>query len=211
MTVEQNVKELSSQPASFWERFGKWIAAAVLASAVGVGGYQYYQYKTEQTQLEAAQLFDRLEELSAQNDHKKMRDVAGQLMSKYDDTAFAAKAALIVAKSNVDHQDVKSAIDQLNWVTAHSQERALVAMAKLNLASIYLDQKSYTEALKQVEEMPDNPFAAFFADTRGDIYTIQSNKKLAKKSYQTALDLLGPNSQYRELIQIKLDNLGDEA
>ncbi len=209
--LAHNMIEKSPSESTFFQRFGKWIIAVVLVSAAAGGGYQYHRHQTEQIQLEAAQLFERFEDLAAQNDHKKMRDVAGQIISKYAETAFAPKVALMIAKSNIEHNDIKSAIEQLNWVSEHTQERALIAMAKLNLASIYLDQKNYATALKQVEEMSENPFAAFFADTRGDVYMAQGQKKLAKKAYQTALDLLGPNSQYRELVQTKLDGLGEDV
>jgi predicted negative regulator of RcsB-dependent stress response len=51
---------------------------------------------------------------------------------------------------------------------------------------------------------------ALLSDRRGDVYREQNKKADARKEYQAALDKLGAqDGAMRNLIQIKLDALGD--
>ena len=54
----------------------------------------------------------------------------------------------------------------------------------------------------------ENPaFSALYNHTKGDIYLAQNNIDSAKKHYQLALAQLSTDSELRNLIQIKLNDL----
>ncbi|MBS1136529.1 MAG: hypothetical protein H6R11_483 [Proteobacteria bacterium] len=91
--------------------------------------------------------------------------------------------------------------------------------AKEAAGTLLDDEKSYDEALKQLEREPLEPFAARYAEMRGDIYAAQNKRNEAKAAYQTAIAKIaarpksGPestaNAAYGELLQVKLEALGD--
>jgi predicted negative regulator of RcsB-dependent stress response len=48
-----------------------------------------------------------------------------------------------------------------------------------------------------------------YADMRGDILLTQGNRAEARSAYQLALDRTEAGSQYRGVIEAKLDSVGD--
>jgi predicted negative regulator of RcsB-dependent stress response len=84
------------------------------------------------------------------------------------------------------------------------------ALARLRLASVMLDDQAYDEALKVLAEKPESAFEAQFEDARGDVLVGQGKRAEAKAAYSAALAKLKPGDDAaRELIQLKLDGLGD--
>ncbi len=80
-----------------------------------------------------------------------------------------------------------------------------------------LDETSYDEALKQLAVEPPAPFAARYADVRGDIYAAQGKPAEAAKMYDDALakidaaakvEEVARHQAYRDLVQTKRDALG---
>ncbi|MFN9000338.1 MAG: tetratricopeptide repeat protein, partial [Betaproteobacteria bacterium] len=63
-------------------------------------------------------------------------------------------------------------------------------------------------ALQALERAHPEPFAALFADARGDVMVAQGNPEEARKAYQVALDKLPKSSAYRNVVEIKRDALG---
>jgi predicted negative regulator of RcsB-dependent stress response len=71
-----------------------------------------------------------------------------------------------------------------------------------------LEAKAYDEALTQVSGGMPKTFAALAADRRGDILAAQGKKAEAKVQYQTAYNEFDPQSEYRRLVEVKLNALG---
>jgi predicted negative regulator of RcsB-dependent stress response len=106
---------------------------------------------------------------------------------------------------------------QLAWAIDHA-DGEIKDLARLRLAAVLLDEKSFDEALKLVQEPAAPAFAARFADIRGDILLAQGKRAEAKAAYQSVLQkneasLVGgkiaPSSGLKEMVQQKLDALGD--
>jgi tetratricopeptide (TPR) repeat protein len=83
----------------------------------------------------------------------------------------------------------------------------LKQIARLRLASILYDEKQYDEALRTLDAKHDAPFAGIYSDTRGDILATAGRTEEARKAYQAAITELDAKSQYRGLVQLKLDSL----
>ena len=81
--------------------------------------------------------------------------------------------------------------------------------ARLRLAGILLDEKKYDEALKLLSAKSTDAYAALYADLKGDVLAAQGKPAEARAAYQLALDKSAAASQYRALIELKLDALGD--
>ena len=71
-----------------------------------------------------------------------------------------------------------------------------------------LDAKQYDEALKQLDAVPDGPFAALAADRRGDVLLAQGKKAEARAAYERAHKLMDDKVEYRRLVDAKLTALG---
>ena len=80
------------------------------------------------------------------------------------------------------------------------------------MAAVLLDEKSYDEALKQLEGAHAGAFDARFLELKGDVLAAQGKNTEAKAAYKAAQAKStakpGPGL---ELLQQKLDSLGEAA
>jgi len=74
---------------------------------------------------------------------------------------------------------------------------------------VWLDEKNSDEALKLVEAKHTPAFDGMYADLKGDILAVQGKRAEARAAYQAALEKIDPRSSYRQLIQVKLDAVGE--
>jgi len=187
---------------------GKWILLTLVltvGSFTSVRGWQFYQSNQAS---EAGTLYAELEKQLNSNDPKRINDAATAVMEKYQSTAYAPRAALLAAQVNIQARDVARAKSQLQWVVAHAGEDGLKDVARLKLASVLLDEKNYTEALKLLDATAPDSFVGLYADLKGDVLNAQGKMEEARAAYLLAFDKTDANSQYRSLIQMKLDALG---
>ena len=82
------------------------------------------------------------------------------------------------------------------------------ALARFRLAGVLLDEKKFEEALGLLDAKPEDSMANLFADLRGDVLVAKGSEAEARAAYQMALEKTDAQSPYRNLIQIKLDALG---
>jgi predicted negative regulator of RcsB-dependent stress response len=194
---------------AWWKDNSKWLLGALLIVAVAIGGWRGWQYYYYKQATEAATLYLQFVEQIASNDAKRVNDVADMLINKYAATAYAPRAALAAAQVNKQAKDVARAKTQLLWVIEHASEPHLQDVAHLRLAALLLDEKSYDDALKQLEATRSDAFNGLYADLKGDVLSAQGKNAEAKVAYQLAYDKIDAKSTYRNLIQMKMDALGE--
>jgi predicted negative regulator of RcsB-dependent stress response len=193
---------------AWWKQYGRLVIAAVIAFVVGVAGVQGWLYYKTQTANKASDIFAQLEEAVRVSDTKRTADLAKQLRTDYLRTAYAARGALLAAKVAVDAGDAKGAEEQLRWAADNARDEPTRALANLRLAALLLDGKNYDDALKVLSAAHPEPFAALFADARGDVYVAAGKVSEARLAYQAALDKLPKSNTYRNLVEVKRDALG---
>jgi len=151
-----------------------------------------------------------------------VQDAAVALVDKYSGTAFAGMGALVAARVEQDAGDSKNAQAQLAWAADKASDPALRDLARLRLAGLLLDQKSYDDALKQLAKAPEKNFAPRYAELKGDVLLAQGKQDEARAAYQDALNQLDgqgadagsasqQNAVYHQMLQIKLESLGGKA
>jgi len=119
-------------------------------------------------------------------------------------------AALQIAKVNLDAGDKGAAAAQLRWVIDKSGHPELVQIARLRLAGVLLDEKSYDAALTQLSGEVPEALAASFADRRGDVLIAmgKSEKRAPPTRRRSTRRRAHP---MRSIIQLKLDALPPPA
>ncbi len=193
---------------SWWKENGKWL---LIALVLGVGifaavrGWQVYQSRQA---ADAATLYSEVLKQVASNDPKRINDAAAAVVSKYASSAYAARAQMLAAQANIQARDIAQAKTQLQWVIDHAAEEGLRDAARLKLASLLLDEKSYDAALKLLDAAHPDAFTGLYVDLKGDVLSAQGKTEEARAAYKLALDKTDAKSAYRSLIQMKLDALG---
>ena len=193
---------------AWWKQYRGLVLLVVAACAVTVSGYQGWQYYKNKQGTEAGELYTQLQAAAAGNDARKVQDIAAVIADKYPRTGYAAYSALAAAKAAFDGGDPATARARLQWVVDNARDDPTRDIARLRLAAVLLDLKQYDDAVKLVDAQHVEPFSALFADLKGDVLVAQGKLPEARAAYQLALDKSEAKSNYRTLIQIKLDALG---
>lgn len=208
-TLDLQEQEQVDALKSWWKTNGKWVVAVVVVALLGFSGMQFWKNHQAQQAGEAAKLYSEVERQTLSNDPKRVNDAVAALIERFGSSAYAPRAQLLAAQTNIQAKDVARAKSQLQWVIEHASETGLQDTARLKLASILLDEKSYDDALKQINATHAEAFTGLYADLKGDVLSAQGKTEEAKAAYKQALEKIDPKSMYRSLVQLKLDGLGD--
>ena len=115
---------------------------------------------------------------------------------------------MLIAKSEYEAGKAETAKATLQWVADKSADAGYASLAKLRLAGVLMDEKAFDPALKLVDSVTAEQFSALAADRRGDIFSAQGKKQEAKAEYLKAWKLLDESTEYRRLVEVKLNALG---
>jgi predicted negative regulator of RcsB-dependent stress response len=193
---------------AWWKDNGNRLIGLVLIAVVAMGGWRGWQYYQHKQSTEAATLYAGFVQQQGSNDAKRVNDAAAAVMDKFASSGYAPRAALQAAEMNELVKDVARAKTQLQWVIDHAAEAGLKDVARLRLGAILLDEKNYADATKLLEARHAAAYDALYADLRGDLLAAQSKVEEARTSYKLAYEKTDEKSQYRSLIQMKMDALG---
>jgi len=202
----QEQEQLASMKA-WWEKYGNFIltvATLVLLAIAAFNGWRWYE-RREATQ--AAGVYEELLKALGSADTNRKKELAGTILERYGRTVYASMAALQMARVHHDAGDSAAARAQLQWVIDKSGHEEYVLVARVRLAGVLLDDKSYDEALKLLSGNVPKVHATAFADRRGDILVAQKKLEEARTAYKEALDKADAQHPLRNLIQLKLDSL----
>jgi len=211
MAYDLEEQEKVDELKAWWKKNGTTVmlAVAVFAAVVaGIQGWRVYQHKQ---QRQAAMAYEAVQNGVQSKDAKRIRDAAGPLIEKYPGTPYASRAALLAAGANYESGDAKSAKAQLQWAIEHSKEEGVRDIARLRLVGILLDEKTYEEAMKTLEASHGKAFDGLYFDLKGDVLAAQGKMADARVAYKSALEKTGEKSAYRQVVQMKLDGLGERG
>lgn len=209
MAYDLEEQEQIAALKDWWRKYGNILSTGALVVLVGVAGTQAWRYYRTQQSSSAAMLYSQLDTADKTNEAKKVQEIAATLAASHAGTAYASMAALRAAKSFAAANDLTNAKQRLQWVIDKTGEDEMRDVARLRLAGVLLDEKQFDEALKLLDAKHVPAFDGLYADLRGDILAVQNKRAEARAAYQIALEKADARSSYRQLVQIKLDALGD--
>lgn len=209
MAYDLEEQEKLDELKSWWKQHGTLVIAATTAALLTVAAFQGWTWYKRSQAVGAVTLYEQMEQAERAADHKKVRDIAAQIVDKYGSTAYATMAGLASAKAAFIAGDLAAAKAQLKWVIDNTREDEIKDVARLRLAGVLLDEKNHDEGLKLLDTKPADSMAGLYADLRGDILAAQGKHAEARAAYQLALDKSEAGSTYRATIQLKLDALGE--
>jgi predicted negative regulator of RcsB-dependent stress response len=207
-TYDLDEQERLDELKAWWKRWGNLVLTVLAIVLASAAGWRWWQNHTLNQSLQAATVYDTLTRSLAAGNAKAALESGSVLVDQYGKTAYAPRAALLMARLNVDSKELKSARTQLEWVIANTKETALRDLARLRLAGVLLDEKQYDAALKQLDSPHSDAFAARFDDLKGDILLAQGKQGEARAAYQSAFGKLAEDNPYRNIVELKLDAVG---
>lgn len=201
-------QEQIAQFKHFWDTWGTlitWTVIVVMGSLAAWNGYRYWQGRQAQ---QAVAMMEAVEVAAQAKDLDRVQQIFGDLRKDYPRTAQAGQAGLLAAQEYANAGRWKEAQAALTWVADNASDDGYVALARLRLAAVLMQEKSYDQALAQLSAAFPPEFAAVVADRKGDVLNLQGKKQEAIEQYRRAWDALGEQASYRQVVQAKLDALG---
>jgi predicted negative regulator of RcsB-dependent stress response len=192
----------------FWKQYGNlltWALIVVLGAFAAWNGYQYWQRSQA---AQASVMYDEMDRAAKAGDTARIDRALADMKERFGGTTYAQQAGLLAARAYYDKGNIDASRAALSWVAEKAADSGYQAIARLRLAGILLEKKSYDEALQQLSGSFSKDFSALIADRRGDILLAQGKKAEAKAEYEKAYKAFDERAEYRRLVEFKLNALG---
>ena len=208
MAYDLEEQEQLDELKAFWNKYGNFIMTVITVVMVAVAAWRGWGWWQVREGGQAAQVYDQLLKAADGKDIAKVKEFAGVIFSDYKRTPYAQMAALVAARAYFEVDDLKSAKAPLQWAIDNGADEEFRNAARLRLAGVLLDEKSYDAGLKVLDAgVTTGPFAGLYADRRGDLLAAMGKADEAGKAYQSALELLGTASPLYPVVKMKADSL----
>ena len=195
----------------FWNKWGTpitWALVVIMGSFAAWNGYRLWLGRQAQ---QATALVEAVELAAQTGDMARVEQAFGDLQSGYGGTTQAGQAGLLAAKALADAGKWDAAKGVLTWVAEKSSDEGYVALARLRLAGVLMEQKAYDAAMAQLSGSMPAEFAGVVADRKGDVLALLGKNQEAIAEYRRAYQAFGDSVEYRRLVEAKLNALGAQA
>ncbi len=201
-------QEQLDQLKAFWKQYGNLISAALIVVFGSIAAYNGYHYWQRSQAAQASSMYDQVELAALSGDAVKVERAFSDMKDKFGGTVYAGQAGLLAAKQLQEKGNTEGAKAALTWVAENGADDSYKSVAKLRLSALLVEAKSFDLASKQLEGNFPKDFAALVADRRGDILMAQGKKPEAKTEYEKAYKAFEERTEYRRLVEVKLNSLG---
>ena len=190
-----------------WVR--EYAPAAIVAVAIGIGGYfGYNQWQLGQDRRagEASELYEDFRAAIESGDSDSAGTLLESLVADYEGSGYADHARLLMAKEYVDTTQPSLAEQELQGVIATTSNGDLRQLARLRLARVYLYMDRPEDGLETLDTEVYSPaWRQLTEDMRGDLHQALGHTEEARAAYQAALEHSGQIDA--AWIRLKLDHL----
>lgn len=204
-------QEQLDQLKHFWNTWGTLISSVLIVVFGSVAAWNGYQFWQNRQGTQSAALFDAIETAVHAGDESRIQKAFSDIQDKYATTVQAGQAGLLISKIQSDQGNADAAKAALEWVVAHTADDGYKSLARLRLVSLLIEQKSYDEAFQSLSEKFPAEFDAIVADRKGDVLMLQGKKQDAVVEYTRAYKAFSEGTEYRRLVEVKLNSLGSQS
>lgn len=209
-TYDLEEQEQIAEFKAWWQKYGWWVVAAVVAFVLTVAGWRGWSWWQEKQAHESAVLFEQAVQARAANNPAVVKQVTAQIMDQYGGSGYATPAAWMAGQVNLEANDTKSALAQFQFALDHAQGSALQDLARLRLASLKFHSGDAKGALTLLESPPAQAYVGLFGQLRGDVLVAlkrPSEARLAWKEALAAMEKADKTDPLYALLEMKLDAL----
>ncbi len=203
-TEEQQVEAIKK-----WWHDNMWSVIGGVVVGVGLlaGGRAWMDNKNTFTEAASAEYQIMMDQVSL-GENEQASDHGAQLLGQFSDTPYASLAALAMAKIKLESGDALAASSHLRWALDNTQQEAIKHEARLRLGRLLLADNKGSEVLTLLKDVNVGAYASVYSQLKGDVYMADGQIDLARNAYTFALAEMTPAEQGRQLLQMKLDDIG---
>ena len=185
----------------FFAENGKALAVGVVLGIGALVGWRYWQSHENSNMMAASQSYQEASDRLAAG---KPDDVAAaEKFVQANGNSYGVLAALQLAKHFVEQNDFAKAEQQLALAQGQTKDDNLLAMIDLR---VQLQEKKLDEALKTLDGVKGEGWAAMMQDVRGDVLLAKGDAKGAREAYSKGIES-NASQALQVLLRMKLNNL----
>lgn len=207
------------------KHYAGYIIAAIVLALVGYFGWHYWQNNSVSPDLEAAQEYASIQQISEkvalaeqnpdleqsalQADRDALFTEVDTLVANYPESVYAWQALLLKARQQADSEDYAAASETLKAaLNTPLKDAGLKAMTQLRYATTLLAAGDTDAALSAASKDMPNAFEPSKQELLGDIYLQQDKTEEAKRAYENAWKLLIDRKEERAILRLKMESIG---
>ncbi len=207
MAYDLEEQEQIAALKAWWEKYGTIVMGVITVVVLAFAAWNGWNWYTREQAAKASNLYDELAKAAKMNNATVVKENTTVLTQKYGRTVYAALAALQAARLNHEAGELTAAQENLQWIIDKSSHTEFVALARVRLAGVLLDAKSYDAALKALDGKVPSEHAVAFGDRRGDVLFAMGKTEDARAAWNEAIKAAYEQHPLQGLIQFKLDAL----
>lgn len=200
-------QEKSEAIKQWWRKNGRAVLVGLIIGLLALLGLRSWTKYEQSRTSEASLLYQQILVAKAQDANAEIYNSAEHLLQDYSDTPYGLFSVLILAKEDQVRGDLEAATERLKGALEYARHSSLEKIIYLRLARLLLATDNPQEVLTTLAEVEPGGFSSAYAELRGDAYVALSQPSRAQLAYQEALLGLGPSERYRQILQMKLDNI----
>ncbi len=202
MDIYKTEEEQVAAIKQWWKENAVSLIAGIVIGIAVLGGYRYWDTNKQEQAQQASVIYSEI--LSSTNDKAEKTKI---LQADFSGTPYAALATLLLAKDNVNANELDKAVLQLQWVINNNHDEGVEHIAKQRLARLYLAQNKIELAEALIKGVKAEAYSAAYNEIQGDISLAKNLPVQARELYRLALSALPQGDQRYAIIKMKLDDL----
>ncbi|EPQ0971754.1 YfgM family protein [Citrobacter farmeri] len=204
MEIYENENDQVDAIKRFFAENGKALAVGVILGVGALVGWRYWNsHQTESARSASLAYQTVVSTLSA----GKAEDLsAAEKFATDNKNTYGALASMELAQQFVDQNQLEKAAAQLQQGLAATSDENLKAVITLRLARVQVQLKQADTALKTLESVKGEGWAAIVADLRGEALLSKGDKQGARSAWEAGVKS-NASPALSEMMQMKINNL----
>ncbi len=204
MEIYENEHDQVDAIKRFFAENGKALAVGVILGVGALVGWRYWTgHQTESAQTASAAYEHAISALKAD---KPETLASAEKFAAENKNTYGALASLELAQQFVNQDQLDKASAQLQQGLAATTDDNLKGMINIRLARIQVQLKQQDAALKTLDSVKGEGWAAIVADLRGEVLLSKGDKQGARTAWESGVKN-NASPALSEMMQMKINNL----
>ena len=204
MEIYENENDQVDAIKRFFAENGKALAVGVILGVGALVGWRYWN--SHQTEFARAASLSYQTVVSSLSAGKAEDLSAAEKFAADNKNTYGALASMELAQQFVDQNQLEKAAAQLQQGLAATSDENLNAVITLRLARVQVQLKQADTALKTLESVKGEGWAAIVADLRGEALLSKGDKQGARSAWEAGVKS-NASPALSEMMQMKINNL----
>lgn len=206
MEVYQTEEEQVDAIKAWWDKNGKSTMVGIVIVLGSVFGWNKWN-EHQQTLSGSASARYQMMVNQMESDVDGAVAMGRSLKQEFKGSHYSVLAAMMIAKIEVERNQLEMAEAELSWAAEQSGNPIYVDLANSRRARVILAQGRVDDALAMLSKVDNESFSGMVAEIKGDAYISQGERDKARTAYQQALVGYAEMAEKKGQIQTKLDDL----